>query len=70
MEVFQDTIDKAARDAGPIFCEPLNGKMIGFPETIEEFDVVNSLLISSMKFYDLNEMAIVINAKSFATIIY
>ena len=32
-EAFQDNIDKAVKNAGSIFCDTLNGKIVGFPET-------------------------------------
>ena len=36
MEAFQDNMKKEAIDAGPIFCESLNGKLLEIPETLEE----------------------------------
>ena len=43
LEVFQDNIDKAVSNAGPIFCDKLNGKIISFPETFTQLSALNAL---------------------------
>ena len=65
VEAFQDNIDKEVRAAGPIFCGSLNGKLIEFPETFEEYEEVNALQIANMKRLNLNEMSIPVNGRSY-----
>ena len=68
-EAFHDNIDKEARDAGPIFCEPLNGKLVEFPETFEDFEEMNDFQIANMKKASINELAITVNARSYAIVL-
>ena len=68
LQAFQDNIDKEVNRAGPIFCEPLNGKLIDFPDTIEKFQEINAFKMSTMKIKNFNEMSITVNAKSFAAV--
>merc|ERR1711892_699434 len=42
LEVFQDNMDKELNRAGPIFCEPLNGKLIEFPHSLEKLQEINA----------------------------
>ena len=42
LEAFQDNIDKEVKEAGAIFCEPLNGRLIEFPKTLDELQKVNA----------------------------
>ena len=67
IEAFQDNMDKEARAAGSIFCEPLNGKFIGFPVTINEFEEIRDFQTTIIKKKRLKEMSITVNAKSFAS---
>ena len=53
LETFQDNMDKEVKAAGPIFCEPLNGKLIGFPETMDEF---KEILDFKTKFMSLKKI--------------
>ena len=69
VEVFQDNIDKEVRDAGPIFCEPLNGKLVDFPATLEEYEEMNAFQISNLRKASLNELAMTVNARSFAIVL-
>ena len=69
LEAFQDNMKKEAKDTGPIFCESLNGKLLEFPETFEEFEQVQSFKIATMKKKSLKNMAVTLNAKSISTII-
>ena len=62
MEAFQDNMKKEVRDAGPIFCESLNGKLLKFPETFEKFKEVTAFQISTMRKKTLNKMAITVSA--------
>ena len=42
LEAFQDNIDKEAKNAGSIFCDTLNGKMISFPESMNQLsEIIN-----------------------------
>ena len=49
IEAFQDNMDKEARTAGSIFCEPLNGKLLGFPVTINEFKEIQNFQTTIIK---------------------
>ena len=69
MEAFQDNMKKEVRDAGPIFCESLNGKLLKFPETFEKFKEVNAFQIVTIRKKTLNKMAITVSAQSFSTTI-
>ena len=33
LEAFEDNVGKRAKDAGLLFCAPLNGKIVGFPKS-------------------------------------
>ena len=68
IEAFQDNMGKEAKAAGPIFCEPLNGRMIEFPETTEKFEELRTFQVSTMRKKKLNEMSMTVNAKSFASV--
>ena len=61
-------MDKEVNQAGPIFCKPLNGKLIDFPETLEQLQEINAFQISTMKKKNFHEMSITVNAKSYAAI--
>lgn len=60
---------KKLKFAGPIFCEPLNGKLLEFPETIEELEYINDFQLNTMQKLNLTAISITINAKSYATVI-
>ena len=63
-----DNMDKPAKEAGPIFCESLNGKLLEFPKSIEQLQIINDFQILVMKKKSFNEMSITLNARSYATI--
>ena len=69
MEVFQDQMDKEAKAASAIFCEPLNGQLVKFPQTMEEYKEIYDFLINTMKRKTLSEMSITLDARTFAVIV-
>ena len=68
MEAFQDQMDKEAKAANSIFCEPLNGHLVDFPKTMDEYKEIYDFQISTMKRKTLNEMSITLDARTFAVI--
>ena len=44
--------------AGPIFCEPLNGKLLEFPETMEELEYINDFQLKTTQKLNLTEISI------------
>ena len=64
IEIFQDGIEKQALSAGPIFCEPLNAKIVKFPETIEGLNSLIKFQEIQMKIFGLEEMSINLGVKS------
>ena len=41
-QIFQDNMKKKVKSAGPIFCEPLNGKLLEFPVALTELEKINT----------------------------
>ena len=66
VEAFQDNMVKEARAAGPIFCEPLNGNLVVFPETLQDFEEINTFKTTMLRNRGLTEMSITVNALSFS----
>ena len=66
LEAFQDNIDKAVKNAGPIFCDSLNGKIIGFPETFTELTHVKDYKTKVLDQTGIAGMAVAVNAKSYS----
>ena len=66
LELFQDNIDKEAKNAGSIFCDTLNGKMISFPESISQLSDLMDYKTKVMAQTNLDSMAVAINAKSYS----
>ena len=66
LEAFQDNIDKEANNAGSIFCDTMNGKMISFPESMNQLSDIIDYKTKVMVQANLDEMAIAVNAKSYS----
>ena len=66
LEVFQDNIDKAVSNAGSIFCDTLNGKIIGFPETVTQLSVLKDYKSKVLDQTGIDGMAVAVNAKSYS----
>ena len=69
IEAFQDGMEREATAANPIFCEPLNGRQVGFPLDLEEFLSFQLIQSSYLKRYSLEEFSSTINAKSYVSVI-
>ena len=67
IEAFQDNMEKQAEAAGSIFCDPLNGKFLGFPLTMSEFSVIQDYKMKILRKKKLGEMSVSLNAKSLAS---
>ena len=67
-EAFQDKMDKEAKAAGKIFCEPLNGDLVEFPETFEELEYIIDFQIKMLSIINSPQISITLNAKSFTTV--
>ena len=67
IEAFQDNMEKKAKAAGSIFCEPLNGKFLEFPVTLNELSEIRDFQTGIIRKKSLKEMQITLNAKSFAS---
>ena len=68
MEAFQDNIDKAVKNAGAIFCDTLNGEIIGFPKTETKLSDLKGYKSKVLEQTELENMAIIVNAKSYSII--
>ena len=66
IEAFQDNVDKEARQAGPIYCDTLNGKIIGFPGSVTQLSDLVEFKNKFMARAEMNIMAISVNGKSYA----
>ena len=66
LELFQDNKDKEAKNAGSIFCDTLNGRMISFPETMDQLSVLIDYKTKVMDKTSLDSMAVAISAKSYS----
>ena len=66
LEAFQDNIDKEAKNAGSIFCDTLNGKMISFPESMNQLSEIIEYKTKLMEKTSLDEMEVAVNAKSYS----
>ena len=66
LEAFQDNIDKEAKHAGSIFCDTLNGKMLGFPNTMTELSDIIDYKEELMALTSLDDLEITINSKSYS----
>ena len=66
MEAFQDDVLKQAREADSIYCETLNGKMVGFPESEAELKGLSKFKHDMMIRSGLDSMAITVNGKSYS----
>ena len=60
---------KKLKFAGPIFCAPLNGKLLEFPESLEELEYINDFQLKIMQKLNSTSILITINAMSYATVI-
>ena len=69
LEAFQDNIEKKANEAGPIFCDPLNGNLIDFPRTINNLQELQAFKTKIMQKNNFKALAITVNAKSSSSII-
>ena len=67
-QIFQDNMKKKVKSAGPIFCEPLNGKLLELPLTLTELQKINTFQLKTMQKLNLKEMSFSTNAKTYATI--
>ena len=67
VEAFQDNIGNEAKAAGQIFCDTLNGKILRFPESIEQLKEIQNFKMNFMRKKKMNEMSIALNAKSFTS---
>ena len=66
LEAFQDNVEKEAQNAGAIFCDTLNGKMISFPESRDNLLDLISYKTRVMDQTIVDEIAITLNAKSYS----
>ena len=64
LEAFQDNTAMEASQAGAVFCDTLNGKMIGFPETMTELSDLKDYASELLTLANLDELAIPLNAIS------
>ena len=68
LEAFQDNTIIEARQAGHIFCDTLNGKMISFPESMTELSELKDYALDLHALANLSTLAIPLNAKSYSAI--
>ena len=66
LEAFQDNIDKEAKNAGSIFCDTMNGRMISFPESMNDLTAIVDYKTKVMAQANLNVMEVAVNAKSYS----
>ena len=66
LEAFQDNLAKAANDAGSIFCETLNGNMIGFPQNQQSMENLIQYKSMLMETSGLPSISITLDAKSYS----
>ena len=66
LEAFQDNIDKEAKNAGSIFCDTMNGRMISFPETLSQLSEIIDYESEIMANANLDVLAAAVNAKSYS----
>ena len=67
LEAFQDNIGKRAKEAAFLFCESLNGEIVGFPESYSELSHINDYKSKLMNTIGVDEMEIIVNGKSYST---
>ena len=66
LEAFQDNILKEAQNAGSIFCNTLNGKRVGFPESAGQLSDLSDYLSQVMTRANLDTIDLTVNAISYS----
>ena len=67
-EAFMDNSEKQVVSAGEIFCETLNGKLVRFPETPNEYEKLKLYLTQLIEAKDINSATTPVVAKSYSVL--
>ena len=68
LEAFQDNTAMQADQAGNIFCDTLNGEMIGFPENVAQLAALQTYASELLTLADIDSLSIPLNAVSFSVV--
>ena len=68
LEAFQDNTNMEAAQAGHVFCDTLNGKIISFPESMTELSELKDYALELHTLANISTLAIPLNAKSYSAI--
>ena len=67
LEAFEDNVGKRAKDADLLFCAPLNGEMVGFPESKSGLSDLIDYKNKLMTMIGIDELEFIVNGKSYST---